>query len=76
MLQGADIVQDWINEGFQKGMEKGMEKGEVKAIREGILDVLVERFGAIKQGIGAKLAAVGDPAVLRSLLRRTIRVGA
>ncbi|MBC7348042.1 MAG: hypothetical protein H5U00_11465, partial [Clostridia bacterium] len=46
-------MQDWINEGFQKGMEKGMEKGEVTAIREGILDVLVERFGAIKQGIGA-----------------------
>lgn len=22
MLQGADIVQDWINEGFQKGMER------------------------------------------------------
>ncbi|MBC7326103.1 MAG: hypothetical protein H5T99_12455, partial [Moorella sp. (in: Bacteria)] len=82
MLQEADIVQDWINEGFQKGMEKGIEKGieqgieqgQVKAIREDIIDVLSERFGVVKKGIGAKLAAIDDLAVLRSLHRKSIKV--
>ena len=66
MLQEADIVQDWINE--------GMEKGAIKAIREDILDVLSERFGVVKTGIGKKLAGIDDPAVLRSLLRRSVKV--
>ncbi|MCL6447886.1 MAG: hypothetical protein K6U04_06995 [Armatimonadetes bacterium] len=70
MLQEADIVQDWINEGF----EKGIEKGKVKAIRDDILDVLSERFGVVKKGIGKKLAAIDDPAVLRSLLKKSVKV--
>jgi len=78
MLQEADIVQDWINEGFQKGMERGMErgleKGQIKATREGILDVLAERFGVVRQGIAAKLAAIEDAAVLRSLLKKSVKV--
>ncbi|TDA70070.1 MAG: hypothetical protein D9V47_03415 [Clostridia bacterium] len=78
MLHEADIVQDWINEGFEKGMEKGIEKGiekgEVRAIREDIVDMLSERLGMVKTGIGKKLAAIDDPAVLRSLHRKSIKV--
>jgi len=74
MLQEADIVQDWINEGLQKGIGIGMEQGEVKAIREAILDVLSERFGTFRKGLSKKLGAIDDPAVLRSLLRKSIRV--
>ena len=54
MLQEANIVHDWINE--------GIEKGEVKATRNDILDVLDERFGVVKKGIGIRLAAIDDPA--------------
>ena len=78
MLQGADIVQDWINQGMEKGMakgmEKGMERGEVKAIQEAILEVLSERFGIIKGGLSKKLAAIDDAAVLRPLLKKSIKV--
>jgi hypothetical protein len=70
MLQEANIVQDWINE----GIEKGIEKGEVKATRNDILDVLGERFGVVKKGIGIRLAAIDDPAVLRSLLKKSVKV--
>lgn len=70
MLQEADIVQDWIN----KGIEKGIEKGEVKATRNDILDVLSERFGVVKKGISARLAAIDDPAVLRSLHKKSVKV--
>jgi len=33
MLQEANIVQDWINE----GIERGIEKGEVKATRSELI---------------------------------------
>jgi predicted transposase YdaD len=78
MLQEANIVQDWINEGIEKGIEKGIErgieKGEVKATRNDILDVLGERFGVVKKGISARLAAIDDSAVLRSLLKKSVKV--
>ena len=66
MLQEANIVHDWINE--------GIEKGEVKATRNDILDVLGERFGVVKKGISARLAAIDDSAVLRSLLKKSVKV--
>jgi predicted transposase YdaD len=78
MLQEASIVQDWINEGLEKGLERGRKagkiEGEIEALQRDILEVLEERFGAIKKGIGKKLATVDDPAVLRSLHRRSIKV--
>ena len=70
MLQGADIVQDWINQ----GIEKGIERGEVRAIQKAILEVLSERFGIVKGGLGKKLAAIDDVAVLHSLLKKSIKV--
>ena len=65
MLREASIVQDWINE--------GMEKGEMKALQGAILDVLEERFGIIKKGLGKKIKAIDDPAVLKSLLKKGIK---
>jgi len=70
MLKEAGIVQDWINE----GIEKGIEKGEIKALRGAILDILEERFGMIKKGIGKKLELIDDPAMLKSLHKKSIKV--
>jgi len=70
MLQGADIVQDWINQ----GIEKGIERGEVRAIQKAILEVLSERFGIVKGGLRKKLAAIDDVTVLHSLLKKSIKV--
>ena len=70
MLKEASIVQDWINE----GMEKGMEKGQIKTLQEDILDVLAERFGLIKKGIGKKIMSVNDPLVLKSLHKKSVKV--
>lgn len=69
MLREASIVQDWINE----GMEKGMEKGEIKALQGAILDVLEERFGMVKKGIGKKVKVIDDPAMLKFLLKKGIK---
>jgi len=78
MLQEASIVQDWINEGIEKGIEKGIEegieKGEIKALQGAILDILEERFGMIKKGTGKKLELIDDPAVLKSLHKKSIKV--
>jgi len=38
------------------------------------LDVLEERFGIIKKGIGKKIRAIDDPVVLRSLHKRSIKI--
>lgn len=82
VLQEASIVQDWINEGIEKGLAQGLEKGrkqgklegEVEALQGAILDILEDRFGMVKKGIGKKLAAIDDPAVLWSLLKRSVKV--
>jgi len=86
MLREASIVQDWINEGMEKGvelgmekgmekgMERGMEKGQIKTLQEDILDVLAERFGLIKKGMGKKIKAIDDPLVLKSLHKKSVKV--
>ena len=89
MLQEASIVQDWINEGIEKGKKEGIEKGKkegiekgiekgkksgkLEALQEGILDVLEERFGIIKKGVSRKLELIDDPAVLKSLHKKSVK---
>jgi len=55
-------------------MEKGMEKGRIKTLQEDILDVLEERFGIIKKGLGKRVKAIDDPDVLKSLFKKSIKV--
>ncbi|WP_041282717.1 hypothetical protein [Desulfofundulus kuznetsovii] len=86
MLQEASIVQEWINEGLERGrkegLAEGLEKGrkagklegEIETLQRDIQEVLEERFGRVKKGMGKKLAAIDDPAVLRSLLKKSVRV--
>jgi predicted transposase YdaD len=74
MLREASIVQDWINEGIEKGIEKGKKSGKLEVLQEDILDILEERFGIIKKGISRKLELIDDPAVLKSLHKKSIKV--
>jgi len=46
----------------------------VKAIRNAILDVLEERFGVVKKGIVPGWPLLDDPAILRSLHRKSVKV--
>jgi len=74
MLHEASIVQEWINEGMEKGRKAGKLEGEIETLRHAVQEVLEERFGRIKRGMGRKLAAIDDPAVLRLLLRKSVKV--
>jgi len=74
MLQEASIVQEWINEGLEKGKKAGKVEGEIEALKNAILEVLEERFMRVKKGISGKLSAIDDPAVLRSLHRKSVKV--
>ena len=79
LVKESSFVQDWINEGIKRGVEqgieKGIEKGEVSALRNAILDVLEERFGSVGKDVRGQLQAIKDPGVLKSLHRKSIRVG-
>jgi len=74
MLRDAGIVQDWINEGFNQGIEKGRLQGQIATLQSDIIEVLTERFGVLKRGLAQKLAEIDDPAVLRSLHRKSVKV--
>jgi hypothetical protein len=74
LLHEASIVQEWINEGVEKGRKAGKLEGEIETLRRDIQEVLEGRFGRIKRGMGRKLAAIDDPAVLRLLLRKSVKV--
>jgi len=55
-------------------MEKGMEKGKTETLREDILEVLKERFDLITREIDEKLRETDNPAVLRFLLKKSVKV--
>ena len=67
-------IEKGKKEGIEKGIEKGKKSGKLEALQEGILDVLEERFGIIKKGVSRKLELIDDPAVLKSLHKKSIKV--
>jgi len=50
------------------------EEGELKSTRDDIVEVLEERFGEIDNSIKEKLAAKEDLELLKSLLRKSVKI--
>lgn len=67
MLKSANIVEDWIKEGYEKGLYEGMEKGIEKGMEKGIekgMEKGIEK--GIEEGmIRAKWSAIIDVLKLR-----------
>jgi len=70
----AEGLEKGLAEGLEKGRKAGKLEGEIETLQRDIQEVLEERFGRVKKGMGKKLAAIDDPAVLRSLLKKSVRV--
>ena len=60
--------------GWAEGKKEGKKEGELKTLRRGITDILSERFGVLQADLSNKIAAIDDPAVLRTLLKKSITV--
>ncbi|MDI6792049.1 MAG: hypothetical protein QME81_04180 [bacterium] len=89
-MREATIFQDWFLEaeekgmergmekgmerGIERGMERGMEKGVIETLKEGIRDVLEERFGIVKESILNAVYQIKSAPFLRTLLRQSARV--
>lgn len=64
----ADMLRDeGMEKGMEKGIEKGMEKGGAVALSEGVIQILIDRFGQVPQDIKDGIAK-SDIAALKLLL--------
>lgn len=66
-------IEKGIEEGMEKGMEKGMKKGMLQEARELVKEALEEKFGVVPEYIQEKLQEIQEEAVLRKLLRQSIK---
>jgi predicted transposase YdaD len=60
--------------GWQRGRQEGRQEGQVAALRENVLLVYRERFGAVPAEVEAKVQAVEDVGQLRAMLVALLRV--
>jgi hypothetical protein len=51
---------------------EGEAEGEVRVLREAVVEVLTARGFAVSDDLRTALASIGDPAVLRSVLRQSV----
>ena len=56
-------------EGWEKGLEKGREAGRLHALREVVMEQLVQRFGTIHDDVRERIQGIEDEVRLRSLVK-------
>jgi len=64
-----EILKEGREEGLEKGLEQGLQRGQLEALRQAVIDVVVERFP--KLGSSASLAR-GPASVSRRSSRRAM----
>src|SRR5436309_6435180 len=71
VLRETPIYQEILNEGREEGLEKGLEKGreegQIDALRQAVVDVVLERFPRLVQLARKQVTLVEDTAILRRL---------
>ncbi len=60
-----EILKEGLEEGLEKGREKGREEGQLEALRQTIIDIVVERFPKLLRIARKQVIFVEDPAALR-----------
>src|SRR5215469_16933187 len=64
ILRETPIYQEILKE----GREEGLERGRIEALRQAIVDIVVERFSKLVRLAKKQVAAIEDPEVLRHVL--------
>jgi flagellar biosynthesis/type III secretory pathway protein FliH len=55
-------------EGFEQGLEQGLQRGQLEALRQAVIDVVVERFPKLVRLAKKQVAVVEDSELLRHVL--------
>ena len=58
--------------GERAGLRKGRQEGRQETLRQGILDILEVRFGAVPEGVRQKIHPLGDEIRLKKLQRSAV----
>ena len=67
-------IQQGIQQGMQQGIQQGMQQG-MQAAREGVIEILEERFSTVTKSVLRTLKEIDDPDVLKMLHKKALRVG-
>jgi predicted transposase YdaD len=63
-----EILKEGREEGLEQGLEQGLQRGQLEALRQAVIDVVVERFPRLVRLTKKQVAVVEDPEVLRHVL--------
>lgn len=65
IFRESPYYQEILKEGIEEGLEKGREEGQLEALRQTILDIVVERFPRLLRTARKQTTFVEDPVALR-----------
>ena len=65
IIRESPYYQEILKEGREEGLEKGIEKGKLEALRETVIDIVVERFPKLLRTARKQTTFVEDAAALR-----------
>ena len=67
-----EILKEGLEEGLEKGLkegrEEGREEGQLEALRQTVIDIVMERFPRLVRIARKQVAFTEDPAVLRHVI--------
>ncbi len=68
ILGETPIHQEILKEGREEGLQLGLQRGQLEALRQTVIDVVVERFPKLVRLTKKQVARVEDPELLRHVL--------
>ncbi len=68
------IKKEGYEEGLKAGIQQGIQQGLLEEAREMVIEALEEKFGVISAKLIARIRAISEREILRSLLRTAIKV--
>jgi len=72
------LAEKWIEQGIQQGMQQGIQQGMqqgMQAAREGVIEILEERFSTVTKSVLRTLKEIDDPDLIKMLYKKALRVG-
>ncbi len=68
ILQETPAYKQILRRGEEKGREEGREEGQLEALRQTVVDVIIERFPQLLRLARKQVAVVDSPTQLRHLV--------